>query len=168
MGTSTSEYPTIVRFAGLGLALAGFAGLGYALLLIGFGFLYGESLSEQGLVFGLIDYVDAFALLIVGLRLFRRRPNAVRVGWLLAALSVAFAVYWRLFTSRPVAWVGPVPAARFLVASAEPWWFHVIVMGPFVALLFVTTLGAREDTRTSASVIRRAWQEPGWRFVTKA
>jgi hypothetical protein len=82
MGNRRSEYPTIVRFAGLGLALAGFAGLGYALLLVGFGFLYGESLSEQGLVFGLIDYVDAFALLIVGLRFFRRRPNAVRVGWL--------------------------------------------------------------------------------------
>jgi hypothetical protein len=147
MGTGTSEYPTIVRFAGLGLALAGFAGLGYALLLVGFGFLYGESLLEQGLVVGLIDYVDAFALVIIGLRLFRRRPNAVRLGWLLATVSIGFAIYRRVFTPRPEAWIGPVPAARFPVASAEPWWFHVIVMGPLVALLFVTTLGAREHTR---------------------
>ncbi len=48
------------------------SGLGYALLLVGFGFLYGESISDQGLVFDLIDYVDAFALVIVGLWLFRR------------------------------------------------------------------------------------------------
>jgi hypothetical protein len=131
----------------LGLALTGFAGLGYALLLVGFGFLYGESVSEQGLVFGLIDYIDAIASLIVGLRVFRRRPNVVRIGWLLAGISVSFAIYWRLFASRPEAWVGPVPAARFLVASAEPWWFHVVVMGLLVALLVVATSGARDGTR---------------------
>ncbi len=143
----TSEYPTFARFAGLGLALVGLTGLGYGLLLVGFSYAYGESVSENGLVFGLIDYIDAFALVIVGLRLFRRRPNAGRLGWPLATLSIGFAIYWRVFTPRPGAWIGPVPAARFLVASAEPWWFHIIVMGPLVALLVVATLIVRaEDT----------------------
>jgi hypothetical protein len=141
----------VVRSIGLALAFVGFAGLGYALLLVGFGFLYGESIAEQGLVFGLIDYVDVFALVIVGFGLFRRRPNAVRLGWLFVALSVGFAVCRRLFASRPDAWIGPVPAARFLIYSAEPWWFHVAAMAPLVALL-VVTMASRAPRRTDHDV----------------
>jgi len=135
----------------LGLALVGLAGLGYALALVGVSYAYGESISENGLVVGLIDYLDALALVVVGFQLFRRRPHAVRLGWFLATVSIGFAIYWRVFTPQPGAWIGPMPAVRFPIASAEPWWFHIIVMAPLVVLLTAATLPWESNDRVNTA-----------------